>query len=246
MVFLRSLVYFLLMVIATIIYSILLFTIGLILPFAVSSRIANSWGWLNLQLLKWICGLDYQLHGTENIPNHSCIILSKHQSAWETIAFRHILPPLQTWVLKRELMWIPLFGWALAAMQPIAIDRKAGKKAAKQIIEKGIHFLQQGRNVVIFPEGTRVAPDQRRKYGMGGALLAKRSGHPVLPVAHNAGVFWRRRALEKHPGTIHVVFGPLIETEGLTAAAINRQVEEWIESTMQRLPLSVQEAYREE
>ncbi|RLC96243.1 MAG: 1-acyl-sn-glycerol-3-phosphate acyltransferase [Chloroflexi bacterium] len=245
MVFLRSLIYFILMVATTILYSILLFSIGFILPFAISSRIANSWGWVNLQLLKWICGLDYRLHGTEHIPEGSCIILSKHQSAWETIAFRHLLPPLQTWVLKRELMRIPLFGWALAAMQPIAIDRKAGKKAAKQIIEKGIHFLQQGRNVIIFPEGTRVTPGQRKKYGVGGALLAKRSGHPVLPVAHNAGVFWRRRALEKYPGTIHVVFGPVIETDGLTAAAINRQVEEWIESTVERLPRTTQEVYQE-
>ena len=243
MVLLRSLVYFTLMLVVTALYSTLLFTLGLILPFSIGSAIANHWGWLNLKLLKWICGLDYQVHGAEHIPRESCIILSKHQSAWETIAFRHILPPLQTWVLKRELMWIPIFGWALFAMQPIAIDRKAGKKAAKQIIEKGIRFLQAGRNVIIFPEGTRVAPGEHRKYGMGGALLAKKSGYPVLPVAHNAGVFWRRRALEKHPGTIHVVFGPLIETDDLSAAAINRKVEEWIESTVEALPQTPEESY---
>lgn len=236
MLLLRSLLYFILMVLSTLLFSILIIVFGLVLSFSGVSRIANTWGLVNLKLLKWICGLDYQLHGTENIPGEACIILSKHQSAWETIAFRYLLPPLQTWVVKRELMWVPLFGWALALMQPIAIDRKAGKQAAKQIIEQGTQALNRGRNVIIFPEGTRVAPGERRKYGMGGALLARKSGYPILPVAHNAGEFWRRRALEKHPGTIQVVFGPLIETDGLTAAAINRKVEEWIESTVEGLP----------
>ncbi len=236
MLFLRSLLYFLLMILSTLVFSLVIVIVGPLLPFPVASRIANSWGLVNLKLLKWVCNLDYRLHGTENIPDRPCIILSKHQSAWETIAFRHLLPPLQTWVLKRELMWIPVFGWALAVMQPIAIDRKAGKAAAKKIIDKGNEALDKGRNVIIFPEGTRVAPGTRGKYGIGGALLAKKSGYPVLPVAHNAGVFWSRRALEKYPGTIEVVFGPLIETDGLSAAAINRKVEEWIESTMETLP----------
>ncbi|HEB95138.1 MAG TPA: 1-acyl-sn-glycerol-3-phosphate acyltransferase [Sedimenticola thiotaurini] len=236
MLVLRSLLYFLSMIVTTLVFSLLIILFGPFLPFRQVSWFANSWGLVNLKLLKWICGLDYRLHGTEHIPDRPCIILSKHQSAWETIAFRHLLPPLQTWVLKRELMWIPVFGWALALCQPIAIDRKAGKQAAKQIIDKGTEALDKGRNVIIFPEGTRVAPGTHKKYGIGGALLAKKSGYPVLPVAHNAGVFWRRRALEKRPGTIQVVFGPLIETDGLSAAAINRKVEEWIESTVQQLP----------
>ncbi len=239
MILIRSLIYFACLVITTLLFSSILITVGLLLPFPLRSKIANLWGLSNLKLLKWICGLEYQVQGAEHIPNQSCVILSKHQSAWETIAFRWLLPPLQTWVLKRELMWIPLFGWALAVAQPIAINRKTGKKAATEIIRQGVMRLQQGRNVIIFPEGTRVAPGERKKYGMGGALLAKKSGYPVLPVAHNAGVYWRRRGLKKHPGTIQVVIGPLIETNGLTAAAINREVEQWIEETMKELPSSL-------
>jgi 1-acyl-sn-glycerol-3-phosphate acyltransferase len=207
-----------------------------LLPFRFRSAIANGWGYCNLVLQRWICGLKYRISGLENIPQRNTIVLSKHQSAWETIAFRWLLPREQTWVLKRELMWIPLFGWALAAAQPIAINRKAGRRAAVQIIEQGKARLEQGRTVVIFPEGTRVAPGTRKKYGLGGALLAEKTGYPVLPIAHNAGVFWRRRGIQKYPGTIDVVIGPLIETTGLNAAEINRRTEQWIEETLSKLP----------
>lgn len=142
----------------------------------------------------------------------------------------------QTWVLKRELMWIPIFGWALAAAQPIAIDRKARRHAAKQIIDQGTKYLNIGRTVVVFPEGTRVAPGTRKKYGIGGALLAEKSGFPVVPVAHNAGIFWRRRGLKKYPGTVQVVIGPAIEPKGLTASEINKRAEQWIEETLSTLP----------
>ena len=186
-------------------------------------------------LLRTICGLDYRISGLENLPTDNCIIASKHQSAWETIALRGILPPRQSWVLKRELLRIPFFGWALAAAQPIAIDRKAGKNAARQIIEQGVKALQQGVFVVIFPEGTRVAPGERKKYGIGAGLLAEHSGYPVLPIAHDAGVYWRRRGILKRPGTIQVVIGPLIETNGLKAVEINRRIEDWIEAQMASL-----------
>ncbi|MCP4933912.1 MAG: 1-acyl-sn-glycerol-3-phosphate acyltransferase, partial [bacterium] len=158
-----------------------------------------------------------------------------HQSAWETISLRCILPTTQAWVLKRELMWIPVFGWALAVAQPIAINRKAGRKAVNQIIEIGRQRLRQGRSVVIFPEGTRVAPGERKRYGIGGAMLAKKSGYPIVPIAHNAGVFWPRRSLKKYPGTIQIVIGPEIKTDGRDAKEINKKVEAWIESTVAKL-----------
>ena len=236
MIAIRSTIYFVLLIFTTLLFSLTLVTIGWLLSYPAASAIANSWGRLNLKLMKWICRLDYRIEGEENIPEGSVIILSKHQSAWETIAFRWLLPPLQTWVLKKELLSIPVFGWALRVQEPIAIDRKAGKKAARQIIDAGIEKLAKGRSVIIFPEGTRVAPGTHKKYGIGGSLLAQKSGYPVLPMAHNAGVFWRRRGLKKYPGTIQVVFGPLIESKGKSAAAINREVEAWIESTMQKLP----------
>ena len=233
---LRSSLYFCLMILTTLLFSLVLLFFSWALSYSSASKVANYWGWLNLKLMKWICGLDYRNEGREHIPEDSAVILSKHQSSWETIAFRWLLPPHQTWVLKKELMTIPVFGQALKTQEPIAIDRSAGKQAARQIIEQGTEKLQQGRSVIIFPEGTRVAPGQYKKHGIGGALLAQKSGYPVLPVAHNAGVFWRRRGLKKYPGTIQVVFGPLIESRGKSAAAINREVESWIEGTIQKLP----------
>jgi len=135
-------------------------------------------------------------------------------------------------VLKRELLWIPLFGWALALLRPIAIDRVAGRVAIEQVIEQGRERLQSGIWVVVFPEGTRVAPGTRRRYGIGGAALAAAGGYPVVPVAHNAGSFWPRRGFLKRPGMIRVVIGPVIDPRGKTAEDIRRQAEEWIENTM--------------
>ena len=236
MILVRSSLYFLMMLLSILLFGTLLSVIGWVLPFAGRMAIANSWGWLNLQLMRWICGLHYRVSGREHLPDGPAIFLSKHQSTWETIAFRWILPYNQTWVLKRELMWLPIFGWSLAAAYSIPIDRKAGRKAARQVVEQGIDRLQRGWSVIIFPEGTRVAPGSRKKYGVGGALLAQRSGYPVVPVAHNAGVFWRRRGLAKYPGTIEVVIGPPIDPAGLTAAEINRRVEAWIEERSAALP----------
>ncbi len=236
MIFIRSILYFLMLVLTTLFYSTILVAIGWALPFRRRSAIANGWGRTNLLLQRWICGLDYHVAGRENIPARNCIILCKHQSAWETIALRHILPPEQVWVLKKELMWVPFFGWALALFSPVAIDRKSGRRAVSQIIKQGTEQLQKGRWLVIFPEGTRVAPGEHKRYGIGGALLAEHSGYPVLPIAHNAGVYWRRRGILKYPGTIQVVIGPVIETRGLRATEINKRVEEWIESTVATLP----------
>ncbi|MCP5417192.1 MAG: 1-acyl-sn-glycerol-3-phosphate acyltransferase [Chromatiaceae bacterium] len=236
MILFRSIIFFVLMVVNTALFGLYLATAGWLLPFSGRSKVANLWARSNLALLKIICGLTYEVVGQENIPIVNTIVLSKHQSAWETIALRCILPPEQTWVLKRELMRIPIFGWALAAAEPIAIDRKSGRRAASQIIELGYKRLKQGRTVVIFPEGTRVAPGNRKKYGIGGALLAEKTGYSVLPVAHNAGIFWRRRGIKKYPGTINVVIGPVIESNGLSAVEINKRAENWIENTLAALP----------
>ncbi len=172
--------------------------------------------------------------GSSICPPGAAMILAKHQSAWETIAFQQIFPP-QTWVLKRELLWIPLFGWALALMRPIAIDRGAGRVAIEQVIEQGRERLQSGIWVVVFPEGTRVAPGTRKRYAMGGAILAAETGYPVVPVAHNAGSFWLRRGFLKKPGTVRVVIGPTIDPRGKKAEEIIKQTEEWIEGRMVEL-----------
>lgn len=232
----RSLLYFLAMSASVVVFGLAISTIGRLFPLSVRDWLGSSWGATNLWLMKAICGLDYRILGAENLPADAAIIMSKHQSTWETIALKKILRPEQSWVLKRELMWVPIFGWALASVPTIAIDRKSGRQAVKQIVEQGIPLLEQGRVIVVFPEGTRTAPGEHHKYGIGGSILAEKSGYPVVPIAHNAGVFWKRRGLKKYPGTIDVVVGKPIETKGKKASQITREVEAWIEGEVARLP----------
>ena len=240
---LRSLLFFLLFVLNTIVYGLLLSILGWVLPDSISNAIANSWAAVTLWLLRLICGLDYRVSGAENLPDAAVIIMSKHQSAWETIALRHIIGGKQAWILKRELKRIPIFGWALASMSAIAIDRQAGRKAILQIIRQGTERLGDGYRVIIFPEGTRTAPGERGRYAIGGALLAEKSGYPVVPIAHNAGNFWRRRDINKYPGVIDVVIGKPIAVNKRDAQEIIREVEEWIEQRMDELPTSLSTAH---
>ncbi|MBI5461968.1 MAG: 1-acyl-sn-glycerol-3-phosphate acyltransferase [Gammaproteobacteria bacterium] len=203
-------------------------------PFKVRYAVASRWALLNLWWLKRSCGLGYRVSGAEHIPRETAIIFSKHQSTWETLALQAIFPP-QVWVMKRELLRIPFFGWALAMLGSIAIDRKAGRKAIDQLITQGRQRLDDGRWVVVFPEGTRIAPGQRGRYRIGGAVLAEHSGHPIVPVAHNAGEFWPRKGFIKRPGEIQVVIGPPIQSQGRAAAEILKEAETWIEDTMARI-----------
>jgi 1-acyl-sn-glycerol-3-phosphate acyltransferase len=198
------------------------------------SHIIAGWARFVMWWLALTCGLRYRVIGRENIPNQPCVILAKHQSAWETIAFQTILPP-QIWVLKRSLLRLPFFGWALWALKSIAIDRSAGREALKQLVSQGKDRLARGLWVVIFPEGTRTAPGARSKYHIGGAWLATHTGATVLPIAHNAGEFWRKNSLLKHPGIITVSIGPAINATGMKADELNKLVEDWIEGEMPRL-----------
>lgn len=236
MLFIRSLLFFIFMLLSTLLFGLTLALIGWLIPLAWRQGVANYWGATNMWLLKVICNLSHEIEGSENLPQGPAIVMAKHQSAWETMSLRHIIRKEQAWVLKHELMWLPVFGWALATVKPIAIDRKAGRKAVKQIIEQGTEKLKQGMTVMIFPEGTRTAPGTRKKYGIGGALLAEKSGYPVIPVAHNAGVYWKRRGIIKYPGTIKMLVGQPIEVQGKTAAEITREVEDWIETRVAQLP----------
>ena len=235
----RSLIYFSLFVANTIVFGLLLSILGWVIPGSWSNTIANSWAALNSWLLKVTCALSYRISGSENLPESAAIIMSKHQSTWETIALRHIVGGKQAWILKRELLRIPIFGWALASMSSIAIDRKAGRKAIIQIIKKGTTLLNSGHRVMIFPEGTRTAPGKRGRYGMGGAILAEKSGFPVIPIAHNAGYFWRRRDINKYPGIIDVIIGEPISTKERRAKEIISDVECWIEDQMDQLPAPI-------
>lgn len=226
----RSLLFWIGFIVNTGVFGLLI----LILFFTPSSfrlQLARLWSITNNFLLKVFCGIDFIVEGRENLQRQNAIILSKHQSTWETLAL-HSFTPLARWVFKRELMYIPIFGWALALTDPIALNRGAGRAAIKELIKKGTQKLNDGKWLILFPEGTRTAPGKTQKYKIGGALLAEKSGYPVVPIAHNAGEFWPRHSFIKWPGTISVVIGPAIETKGRSANEINDEVFDWIENAM--------------
>lgn len=224
---LRSVLFYAGLGAATLVFAPLCFLIRP-LPFPLRFRIVSRWAAFNLWWLGVACGLRHEIEGLENIPAEASVILCKHQSAWETLALQCVFPP-QVWVLKRELLRIPIYGWALATMEPIAIDRSAGMRALKTIATLGKPWLERGVWVVVFPEGTRVAPGEKRKYQAGGGMLAVESGRRVVPVAHNSGLFWPRNSLRKKPGRITMRIGPPIASAGRTADQITRLAEEWIE-----------------
>lgn len=236
MILIRSSLYFMLMSLSVVIFGGLIGLIGWATSNRTADRLATAWGKVNIWLQRVICGLNINIEGAEHLPLKGSIVMAKHQSTWETISLRGLLEPHQSWVLKKELLNIPIFGWGLRYARSIAIDRSAGRRAVIQVVKEGKSALNDGRLVVIFPEGTRTAPGERKKYGMGGAILAEKSGAPVVPIAHNAGVYWKRRGVRKYPGTIEVRVGAPILTEGRKASDIMAEVEEWIETQMEKIP----------
>ena len=226
----RSTIFFFTMVVSAVIFAVP----GLLLfpfPFETRYRFISQWARFNIWWLGVICNLHYEVEGLENLPKESAIVFSKHASTWETFAFQNFLPP-QTWVLKRELLRVPFFGWGLAMLKPVAIDRGSGRKALKQLVELGTLCLEEGRWLIVFPEGTRMAPGKMRRFGFGGAMLAEKSGHPVVPIAHNAGHYWPRHSFLKKPGVIKVKIGPPIDSRSLKVSEINERAEQWIIAAM--------------
>jgi 1-acyl-sn-glycerol-3-phosphate acyltransferase len=212
------------------------------LPYPLRFQVVSCFARFNLWTLKWLCGLTYEVSGSEHIPSKAGVVFCKHQSMWETLVLQKVLPP-QAWVLKRELLRVPFFGWGLAVLEPIAIDRSAGRKAVEQVISQGTDRLNKGRWIVVFPEGTRVGVGEQKKFGVGGVLLAKKAGASILPIAHNAGCFWPRRGFIKRPGVIRMVIGEPIETQGVQMKIANQQAKDWIDAKTTELE---QQAYREE
>jgi 1-acyl-sn-glycerol-3-phosphate acyltransferase len=205
-----------------------------VLPYRMRYATTSGYAGAVLWVLKKTCRLTYTVEGLEKIPPGNYITMWKHSSTWETIAMMVLLPP-SAWVLKRELMWVPLLGWGLAALKPIAIDRRGGSLAINQVVEQGRVRLDDGLWVVIFPEGTRMAPGETRRYGTSGALLAIEANKKIVPVAHNAADFWPRRGLLKKPGNIRVVFGAPVEPVGNDPRATNDKVQAWIEGKIAEL-----------
>ena len=234
MLILRSLLFY----IGQIISTILIAPIGIIafpLDFKKRYYLITRWAVFNLWWLKICCNITYEIKGKDNVPGKPCIVMSKHQSAFETLALQQIFIP-QVWILKKELLQIPIYGWGLASMQPIAINRDSTIKSFRQIADQGCERLQKGYWVIIFPEGTRVAPNKKKKYLPGGGMLAEKSGAQVVPVAHNAGRLWPRNSMIKKPGLITIKIGPVIESENKSAKEITNEVENWIEKEVGELP----------
>lgn len=218
-------------IVATAIFSPLVI-VCVIFPFRVRYAIGAGWAKFVLKLADIFCGVRYEVEGLESInKNNPAIVVSNHQSAWETLAFRCILP-MQTSLFKRSLIWIPFWGWAMATLKPIPIDRNNKTAALRKLINDGTAALKSGLWVIVFPEGTRRAVGEMGAFSAGGAMLAQKSGYPVLPVAHNAGIIWPRYSFLKYPGVIKVKIGPLIETKGRKAADINQEAETWVKQAL--------------
>jgi 1-acyl-sn-glycerol-3-phosphate acyltransferase len=230
---LRSLAFWVVFPVSIIIYASLLL---LTLPLSLRARWAliQTWAQFILWWLKLTCNLTYAVNGLENIPNGPGIVFAKHQSTWETIGLQLIFPA-QVWVAKRELLWVPFFGWGLALMKCIAIQRGSGRAAVRQLVSQGKQRLQEGLWIVVFPEGTRVPAGQTGNYRIGGAILAEQSGYPIIPVAHNAGEYWPRRSFIKRPGVIQVRIGAPIQSDGKSAQEILNQAAGWIEQQMREI-----------
>jgi len=227
---LRSLAFWVVFPLSIVLFAtLLLFTF----PFPLSTRWALLQYWVKF-ILWWLnltCRLKHEVQGLEHVSDGPAIVFAKHQSTWETIALQSIFP-LQVWVAKRELMWLPFFGWGLALMKCIAIKRGTGRAAIKQLVQQGKARLDEGIWIVIFPEGTRIPPGQKGQYRIGGAILAQKTGYPIIPVAHNAGEYWPRRSFIKYPGVIQVRVGAPISTTGKSAQQILDEASGWIEDRM--------------
>ncbi len=185
-------------------------------------------------LMDKLCHLNFRVEGSENIPTQNSVVLLKHSSAYETLV-QFLVFPRQCWVVKYELLWAPFLGWAVAAIRPIAINRGAGQQAVAQVLAKGKARLAEGHWVMVFPEGTRMAPGETRRYGLSGVLLAQAAGRLLVPVAHDAGDYWPRRGLRKRPGTVTFRVGPPVDPAGRNPRQVNEEIQAWVEAQVAEL-----------
>jgi len=229
--FLRSALFMLLMAIATVIWSGVCM-LAAPLPYNKRYYVTSRWNVFIVWCAKWICGINYQFKGYENFPDAPAIILSKHQSAWETIFLLANLPRPLVFVFKKEILYIPFFGWGIALLRMIPIDRKQGKNAFKSVVAHGKRRLKDGQWIIMFPEGTRIPVGQQGKYKSGGTRLAVETGAVVVPIALNSGECWPKNSFIKKPGTVTVSVGKPISSEGKSPDELMEQVEQWIESEM--------------
>lgn len=228
---LRSLLFYAGYFLAILVCGVLFLPVSPLLPLKQRYRLLNLYNHFIIAWFRLACGVRHEISGLANVPPGPCVILANHQCEWETVYLQLIKPPVCT-VLKRELLNIPIFGWGLRLLHPIALDRSRPSRAIKQVLTQGKQRLDEGLSVLIFPEGTRVEPGKRKRYNKSGAVIACRAGVPVLPVAHNAGERWPGRHWVKNPGRLSLVVGEPIATEGRTSDEVMAEVEDWIEARL--------------
>ncbi|MGV6851115.1 MAG: lysophospholipid acyltransferase family protein [bacterium] len=239
---LRAVIFQSLFMLLVILYAPLVIIMRAFVPLKTRIAVTHRWAGIVRKLLSSVAGIKLKVEGVENIPEKDAVIIfCKHQSTWETLMLQVVLPPY-VWILKKELLRIPFFGWGLAALNPIAIDRKAGRKAMQQIRDQGLERIQSGLSVLIFPEGTRLKTGQKVRYKNGGAALAKHVKAHVLPIAHNGGIFWPAKQGVAKQGTATIRIGKLIQTEELTIEQINTVSKEWIDKNTEELEKSILDA----
>lgn len=234
--FIGSILFFLYMVLSTLLYGTIML---LVCPFiAVPKRqdMAFAWSTFNVYMLRFLCKVRYNVEGVEHLPTCGAIIMAKHQSTWETFAIPAALRPRPMCIVyKRELHYIPFFGWCIKLVNMIPIDRSHGAEAFEQIKQQARKRLKEGAWMMFFPEGTRVPVGFRKRYKTGAARLALATGAPVVPVAHNAGEYWPRKEFWKKSGTVTLRFGPPIDPQGHTPESLNAAVEAWVETQMHQI-----------
>ena len=235
LLFLRSLAYMAWLIVTVVPYAMVVLLVSI---FVRGNRL--YWlcvGWIRLALwgARVFCGIRSRVHGFENVPDGPVVLLPKHQSAWETLAFPAMMPHPLCFVFKRELLWVPFFGWALGRLDMVHIDRSRRAEAWGKVAEQGRRFMEQGNWIIMFPEGTRTKRGSQGVYKSGGTRLAVATGTPVLPIAVNSGRCWPRNSFLKYPGVIDVSIGKPIPSAGCDPDELMREVEAWIEAEMRRL-----------
>ncbi len=230
----RAILFYCIMAILVLIFSMTLFVLTL-LPFRYGRlQVSRAWAYAISFAGRVVCGMSYRIIGRENLLNTPAVYLSKHQSAWETMAFTGLLPP-NCFVCKEALLKIPFFGWSMKICKAIPINRSAGISAFKKVLSVGKARLAEGLSIIIFPEGTRVAPKQHPKFHRTGVMLATSCNAPIIPIAHNSGSCWRRNEFIKRPGVITIIIGKAIDQTGKTPDAINQEIHQWMQAQMEQL-----------
>ena len=231
---LRTILLYLALTVWTVCWSSFMLIALPLIPFRKRHILVKIWGHVTIALTRWIAGVKWKIKGKENIPDTPCVIVSNHQSSWETFFLQTLFTP-QTQVIKKSLLNIPFFGWAFRLIKPIAIDRDDPRRSLQQIVEQGKQALEDNVWVLIFPEGTRVPNGKLGKFSRGGINLARKAERNILPVAHNAGSCWPNTSWIKRPGTITVHIGKEISIEDKTPAHLNNESRQWIEKALEEM-----------